>query len=1380
MAPSSVYDPHLLEREVEGFWKARRLPSVSGILGPPDGPLVHQFEGTFTPGEAPELVAQRAVAADADARFLALAGRRAVGILRWEAGLPEAAETAVGPLLRSLGVWVGGTGSRRWDVEPRHDGVEAIVSRLARAGIVVARDFPMRCCPTCAAPRSPERIVYQEEEGDAYLVRFDLPWKGGVAHGLVWVDAPWRLLGTTALLIHPELSYVVARYRRRDAEEVVFTSESSIERFREWLPESRFEILEERPGKEYAGRAYDYPLRHEFPMGGSLTPPAGTVLAVSDVTDTGTGIVPLVPGHGGTDAAIAEGHGVAGWPLVTPKGQLDVTLVHKYAGLDVTTANEFIVRDLTEGASVFAQLRVRRGVPHCVLCGTPLLWMPGRAWCLEPGRLPADRIELYRRLLPSAPALLRVEVAPWPISETEETEEPSGIALLECSRCERLDALDGPPACTCGGTKYPSRRRLLPALAGTLASWAQADPFPPDDSARVYLPERRRVPRFIHDLTAMAGIQGTVSNTSLTVLPTIPEIDLVGLVGANGADAVRAAFIGTERSDGATSSFVERCVQERRRLDRLWTLAQELLAMCDPAMVSSFAQPITGFLGELEVEDRAVLARWERARALALAAYDRFDPAGAHQRLFRFFENDLKEYRDWVRARLGPLGPSAGKNAVLRTTSYILRTGVELLAPITPYLAESVHRRFAGRASLFETAVTLDERGLRDDELVAAWERWRSVGAAVESFRHHQRIPFESPISAAALVVPTDDVGDQLRQDRPVLERLARVGRVDVGSPKEAWTGRTRRLVPVEPEIQRVYGAQASQIIHLLQRLPQRRTGEIPPPGELSVVIQGLSRQIPASMVEYRDTLPPGTVPVPWDLGEMYLELPARDSRSPVAPPPLSSDAFWLTRRVAHRLRSRPVPAGGALPVAVVAATDPLASELRSAAEPLARYLGLAELRVLDTVEEPLPRNRVTGRTHTGARWWVHVPGMPGTPPRAKHRSVRASRRRVPARSRVGELPPLEVDYADGALVAREASIRELNEELDGLLGVPLVGPTKVRAAWEVGIQSVDGFRQAPFETVAALPGFGHTLAATLADRLGGAAPPARPRHSRPASALQPPTPTRTELSVVLPAVNGGTRVPTAPLAESPPTTPRSTTHQGTDQPAARSESPVEVVPRPDKTSSTEGPLWPDAVEEPPLSTETESANSKVAEPLPMVETVGIEPPPSVPTVEVLAPAEAELVGGGGLSLLPAKGLPEAATDEPTGGTTEIATSAPAPEEIPSPEVETQELPATEPTPPAFPSDIALAVAPEPSPEEGGTSDGVSEPDESENSVPQPDLAPAETPSAVETPGPSEAVTGAQSLESTASVAPALSPPETARADSSPEDEIPPEQPASS
>ena len=1175
---ASEYEPKRIARAADRFWQVRHLPPASGVLGPPDGPVLHELEGGIVAPEEANVVAYRAVAADVDARYLHLVGRRSDGTLRWEAAGDRVEERPEARLLRSLAVWTGGTGGVPWDSEDRHAKVERMVGRLARRGAIVARDLPLRLCPTCVQPRSPERIIYQEEDGQTYLVRFEVPLDDRVVNALLWVDAPWRLLGTSAILVHPDAPYVIARYRRKDAEELVLTSRSSLARFHDWLPDATFEVLEEKPGREFAGRTYVYPLRHEFPMGGTLTPPGGTVLAVPDVTATGTGVVPLVPGHQSTDAIIAEAKGVPGWPLVTPKGRLDVTLVHKYAGLDLKTANEFVVRDLSEGSSVFAILRVRRGVPHCMVCGSPLIWFPGRAWCLEPGRLPSEVVELYRRLLPDAPSLQRVEVAPWPVSETATSDEPSALALLECARCERLDVLNGPAACPCGGKMFPIRRRLVPSFRDAMSAWARHEPFPPGDSVRIYVGERRRVPALVHHLAGLTAVEGTSASVGVTLLPTLPEIDLLRLIESEGPDAVRAALVRAELGEGTTVTLVERCAQERRRLERLWAVADDVLGRQDPAMLSSSLEPTSSHLGELEAEDRALLARWERTRVLAIAEYDRGAAAAVHRRIFRFLETDLADYRRWTRARIEGPGAPATKRSALRSMSYVLRTAVVLLGPIVPHWSEAIFRRFTGdRRSLFESGVGAVDRNLLDERLSSSWDRWRSLLEAIAEFRRAQGLAPGRTIPRGAVILATDDEGDRLRDSREALERLGRIVRLEIASPKQPWGGRQRQVRPIESEIQKVYPTQASQIAHLLRRLPPRRSGEPGGPSELSVVIQGLSRRVSSSMVDFVETVPEGMIPTPWRLGELYLEIPGSGRAERPTPPPLSPDAFGLVRRIERRLRHSRGARDRAPGAVVISAIDPLSTELRAVAEPLARYLEVSEVRVLGSVAAPPPPHRTRGRTRTGARWWIDIPGLPPPVRRPKGRVVRPQSRRVvapPMGSGVGET---EVDYADEKVIAEEEAVRDLNRELDSALRSPVLGPAKVRGAWTRGFRDIGRYREATFDELLELPGFGRSVAEGLIVAFGSPRPsrtlpvprvvPGPAVRRGPTSGLSTPAPAQP------PALPGPIAEAVTPAHELP----------GPSEPPAPAPAPVPLPPRREPEALPErapgddkGPAMPD------------------------------------------------------------------------------------------------------------------------------------------------------------------------------------------------------------
>jgi len=1273
--------PATIEQEARALWSGQRLPPLRGPVGPPEGPVVRQFLGAFAPQETGTLVAQRAVAADVDARAMVLAGRRAQGILRKEDGGPPVPAPRLDPVLTALAVWVGGSDGEPWDGAPRRPEVQRLVGRLAHMGAIAVRDVSLRICPACATARSPERIVYQEEDAMTLLVRFAFPDGDRTVSALVWTDAAWRLLGTSALVVHPDLPYVIARYRRKEVDELVFTSKSSIDRLRGWLPGAEIEILEEHPGRHWEGRQYVHPLRHEFPMGGALEPPGGTIVPVADVSDSGTGVVPLVPGHGGTDTQIADRLSVPGWPLVTPKGRFDILFVHKYAGLELESGSEFVVRDLDESGAVFARLRVRRGVPHCERCGTALIWAPGRAWCLEPSRLPAEKLTLYRTLLPRERPIERLEAVPWPVSEPQRSDDPLAVALLECSSCDRLEAADQPAdRCVCGGRRRVVRRRLLAAFDAAASAWASVDPFPSADTVRLYVNERRRAPAIVHHIAAMSGVAGIVGEVRAAILPTLGESDLLALVTAHGADAVRAAFVRAQGSEGATGTFPERCAQESRRLAAFGRTAMAIRAGVDGAAMVAFAQPIAGSLADLEPEDRAFLARLERLRIQAIVDYDRSAPAVVHRHLFQFVENDLATYREWIAPRLAESGGSPGKRAAQHALVHALFTLAQLLAPIAPHTAESVHRTLRrSRASVFQEPPVGVDRALLDPGRATAWDRWAGVVRAVDRFRRSQGLGPNVTLPSVALVLDSDVAADELRAEAPTIERLAHVTKLEVGSPGNPWAGRRRQLRPRESEIQRVYASRAAQIVHLLRRLPERKAIDSAAGQGFSIMVNGQPTQILPSMFSWEETLPERYVPVGWSAGELYAELP-RAAIAPTAPlPPLSQDAVRLVARVGQRLRATPSPTPR---VVIATAPPPLGAELAQAALPIAKHLGLAEFRLVASDRELPLRGRGFGRTKAGAGWSFHVSDAGPRPRPSKHRASRAHGGRVRPAFRPGDLSPTVQNYADPEWIEREAGIRALGEELDELLGMPLLGPAKVGAAWDLGLRSVVAFRDAPWETLVRLPGFGAPVASAIVSRLGGTvpapAPTDRPRRSAPAAAPS----------------NGGGARPSPPVAIAPPVVLLPVAAPAPmlpmESPPEGTVAPVELVapsnggdPEPAEPIPT-----PAAEELSPIEAEVAPPPVAVSEPEPATPS-----PPGAGSSETPAPAGA--LADTGEPLSEGITLPEPATppSSPDAGllppAAEPVASAPRPAEV--------ELPAPAVTNPGLETP-ALAEEPPPGP----------------------------------------------------------------------------------
>jgi len=1085
------YDPRAIEENVRRFWRDRSLPPPSGVLGAPSAPAVHQLISPPFGPEADRLGAHRLVLVDAEARYLALSGQRVRLPATSRPTRPATEGSSALPIGDRLDAWTAPapTSAR----EGRAITVQAMIDRLASENLLVQRETPMRSCPNCRSPRAPPEIVYLEEEGVAFLVRFRLSGSDPGPSLLVWTDALWKLLGTTAVLVSPDLPYVTARFRRRGEEDLVVASRASLARLAHWLPGAEFEVVDEAPGRSLEGRRYDHPLAAEMPMLAGLPDPSGAVHASAEVTDSGTGVVALVPRHGPTDHAVADSLGIEAWTVLDPDLTLARSFVHKYQGLPIDAAEAFIARDLTEGRRLFAQLAVRRGVPHCGRCGAGLVWESGRVWCLEPGRLPADRLELLGRLLPDEPLPPATEPVAWPATERSPSRESDAPELLECPSCDRLAPVGATGACPCGGTRVRVRRRLLPFLAATLDAWARELPFPDGDAVRLYVPERRRLPALVHHLLAMesAAVRSRDVRLRLVASPGAPET-LEPPAADEPLDATRVALLALAPAGrGTSASFADRRRREARRLRQLWSVGRSIGRRLEDDRLSSDAVALAARLQELRPEDRAFLSTVERLRSDVRRWLDGGEWARAQRRLADFFETGIVQgYLPLVASRL-EADAIAERATVYAVLTHALTVWSELYAPFAPHAAETLHRQIAGeRTSLFEGSIGAVQESLLDASLERSYERWRTVVAAIGRVRRAVGVAAHDTLPLVVIQLTNEERATELRAQRDVLGRIANVARLEVASPDVPWAGRQLTVEPDLTEIQRVFGTAAGRVVRLLTGLPGRRVQEGLRTNRLEVTLDGRTLQVSPTMVHLVDALPPGMVQLAWEAGEMFVEPPPGSRGSVGSPlPALSPDGMRFVREIRRRLQRGTTAT--ALPGIAVWSTGKLTDEIERHRTELARFLGVPELQSVGSPETFPREETVRGRSGRGDRWAAWIPGIPRRSRAPKRRARQPSSRRV-APDAAGDGGASAVDFLADHVLEREAMIDDWVHRLDTAVGRPLVGPAKLRYAVEAGFRSYDEFTSAPYDRLSAIPGFGPQVAGTIVRTFGGPAPPAR------------------------------------------------------------------------------------------------------------------------------------------------------------------------------------------------------------------------------------------------------------------------------------------------
>jgi len=225
-------------------------------------------------------------------------------------------------------------------------------------------------CPRCGTGLSDHEVAqgYESIVDPSVYVRFPVTsgeWAGR-ADLLIWTTTPWTLVSNTAVAVHPEVTYVVAR----STAGTFIVAEPLVER----VLGANAEMLGTVTGAELERTSYTRP----FDL--VEIPDAHYVITATYVTtEDGTGLVHQSPAFGADDLTATRAYGM---PVVNPIGRDgrfadDVPLV---GGAFFKTADATLVEDLRARGLLFRAVDYEHSYPHCWRCHTPLMYYALPSW----------------------------------------------------------------------------------------------------------------------------------------------------------------------------------------------------------------------------------------------------------------------------------------------------------------------------------------------------------------------------------------------------------------------------------------------------------------------------------------------------------------------------------------------------------------------------------------------------------------------------------------------------------------------------------------------------------------------------------------------------------------------------------------------------------------------------------------------------------------------------------------------------------------------------------------------------------------------------------------------------------------------------------------
>ncbi len=663
-------------------------------------------------------------------------------------------------------------------------------------------------CPRCETPLSDHEMgqpdVYRIVSDPSITVRFGLVTlpEGALpqlkdADLLVWTTTPWTLVSNTAVAVHPDETYVVAR-KSGDGDRVVVAEAL----FARVLGEG-WHIVARVQGADLAGATYRPPF--------SLVPVSGAHRVVTGsfvTTEDGTGLVHLAPAFGADDMEAGRAHGL---PVINPirgDGHFEdgVPLV---GGMFFKDADALLISDLADRGLLFASHLHEHSYPHCWRCHTPLLYYALPSWFVRttavkeqllaenektswhPTTIKEGRYgEWLRNNVDWALSRTRYWGTPLPVWICPQDHATCVGSLAELSELAGRDLSGLDPhrpyvdevVIGCPGCGEQARR-----VPEVIDVWYDSGSMP---FARLGAPrqnqaefERAYPAQFIceaidqtrgwfYSLMAIGTLVfGRSSYESVLCLGLLVDergrkmskhlgnvLEPMPLMDTHGADAVRWFFAATG-SPWATRKIGHGTLEEivRKVLLTYWNTVSFLVLYANAAAVQGEAWTAERMPQAPPAAARPVLDRWLLSELHALVrdvttALEDFDSAAAGRRMSAFIDDLSNWYVRRSRRRFWD-GPGTQDGAAAFATLHeCLATLTRLMAPVTPFLTDyiwGVLRDDSSPDSVHLTSWPTAEPGLIDERLSAQVALARRIVEFGRSARAAAVVRVRQPLARA-------------------------------------------------------------------------------------------------------------------------------------------------------------------------------------------------------------------------------------------------------------------------------------------------------------------------------------------------------------------------------------------------------------------------------------------------------------------------------------------------------------------------------------------------------------------------------------------------------------------------------------------------------
>lgn len=772
-------------------------------------------------------------------------------------------------------------------------------------------------CPRCETAIADSEVEYWDEEDPSIYVKFPVVGEDNT-YIVIWTTTPWTLPANMAVAAHPSFEYSKVRAWKDDGEEILILATELVENV---LREGRYkdyEILDLCLGEDLVGMEYVHPLEDLVSFHSEIE---HRVCMADFVTAENTGIVHIAPGHGLEDFELGVKEDLSIFCPVGEDGNYTKDAGEKYQGKFVKDADDEVMDDLEEKGLLLAKGRLVHRYGHCWRCKTPIIYIATSQWFLKVSDLRDKMLEEIKKVewYPEWAGSARFKdwitgARDWCISRQRYWGIPLPIWICgKCGSIEVIGTLDELESksgqkitdlhrplvdnifldCNCGGRMSRVEDVFDVWFDSAVASWATLN-YPRDkeqfeewwpadfiteghDQTRGWFYSQLGASMLAFDVAPYQSVlmhgftldeKGKKMSKSLGNIVQPAEV-----IEKFGADTLRIYVLSSNAPWEDLHFSWDVVANSHRMLNILWNVYRFPLPYMQ---LDNFDISKTKLdIGSLRPEDRWIISRVNTLAGEVKRNMDQYLLHKATRALSDFILEDLSRwYIQLVRPRTWIETDDPDKIVAYATIYEVMVTLVKLMAPFTPFLAESIYQNLVKSMDpeALESVHMCDWPSPRvdliDEPLEENMRIVREIGEAVSNARQKAGRKLRWPVSNVIISSAKDiNIGEL----ESVLKSQTNSKKITI-LPAGEKPPMELALIPIPKKIGPIFKGEAQKVIEALKASDPVEMKVAIEAGECTVLSGEETYPVSGDMVEFAEKLPEMLCATEFSGGDVYVE----------------------------------------------------------------------------------------------------------------------------------------------------------------------------------------------------------------------------------------------------------------------------------------------------------------------------------------------------------------------------------------------------------------------------------------------------------------------------------------------------------------------------